>query len=138
MQPIKATVYNVGVFGVTRTEIRALEITVGKYAQYSSAVSVKFIAKGKRSPQGYWLTYKPELVILEGHDHMAPDGPMEPVGSVDANGVTATRSRYASCDPRWAEDFNRQLAAYVERTGAKILHDFRGFDTSAVRVQEGA
>lgn len=134
MQETKATIYHGGIMGVSKTEVRALEITIGKYAQYPNAVCVRFIAKGKRSVAGYWLTHAPHCVILEGHGHMEPDGMMEPLGEVRESNVIVTRARYASCDPRWQEDFDRQLAAYLAKTGAKVLHDFRGHNAHAAQA----
>jgi hypothetical protein len=137
MQTIKATIYIGGLFGVRKTEVRALEITTGPYAQYPNSVSVMFVEKGKRATQGYRLTNDPHLVILEGHGHLEPDGMMG-AASTRENGVIATQSRYASCDPRWRSDFDAQLTAYLAKTGAKVLHDYRGHDTRAAIAQQGA
>jgi hypothetical protein len=123
---IKATIYRSGMFGITATEVTSLGISVGKWAQYASAVHVRYVPKGKRSPRGEMISHDPYLVILEGHGHVKPDGMYDPAKS-EAGGQV---SRYASCDPRWRSDFDAKLSAYLSTSGAKVLHDFRGFDTS--------
>lgn len=115
---------------IIKLEVKDLVIETGvKYAQYDNAVKVTFVPKGKRSRRGMMLTYKPDLIVLEGWGHsIEPDGFMNPVGIVEGP-VTVTRSRYSSHDAGWQRDFEAKLNKYLAEKGLTIAADFRGHNS---------
>ncbi len=93
-------------FGVHRTDCRTLKISTGqKYAQYDNAIRIEYLEKGKRNARVCTLTYKPWLRVVSLAHAIAPDDPLVPTSA------GCKVSRYASCDPRWASDFEDKLAA---------------------------
>lgn len=127
---MKVTIYSQSEFGmgVRRCEAKLEDVRVHKYAQYERGITATFIPKGKRKARQLTQAYGPNMVILEGWGHPEPDSmflPEEP-SNVNPEDVMVARGRYSACDSRWQSDFNGKLAAHVERTGAKVLYDFRG------------
>lgn len=120
----KYTLYYTGMFGVRKMEATVCEVEVKPYAQYNDAVHVKYVEKGKRKVQGFVQGYKPSLLVLEGWGHPDPAS-MFNDPTLSPSGVVSRMSSYASCDPRWQSDFDAQMGKYLEKTGAKVLHDFR-------------
>lgn len=107
------TLYLAGGMGnIIRTDCRAVTVQVGKYAQYTHAINVQFLPKGKSKPRKMWIAdSSPFCVIVPMSKALQPDdifGSEEP-GSVD--GVTVKRGRYSAFDPRWESDFLEQLKA---------------------------
>lgn len=122
----KATLYHATGFGLgyRKTEVRDLQISIGKYAQYPSAVNATFIVRGKRKPMSLVQDSHPTLVVLEGWDHgLVPEDPFLPA---DAAGCRV--GRYASFAPEWDRDFRARLANYIHTCGARPLADYFGHD----------
>jgi hypothetical protein len=110
--------------GIVKIEATRCEVEVRPYAQYAAGIYVEFVPKGKRKAREFVQAYSPSLVVLDGWGHLDPASPWEPAEERD--GVTVQHGRYSACDPRWQGDFNEKLGAYLEATGATVLHDFRG------------
>jgi hypothetical protein len=91
---------------IIRQDCRDLTVsTEQQYAQYKDAVKVEYTPKGARKQRGFWLTYKPFLVVLDTKDAIdlaAILGDPEPGGSPD---VSVQVSQYSSFDDRWETDF---------------------------------
>jgi len=125
----RCTIYLKSEFGIGMIKIEAkeAEVDVRQWAQWQNGVFCKFRKPRQRrdrelSPQ----TRHASLVILEGWGHPDPDhGMVEMSRTEDA---VTSRSRYGACDPRWQNDFNESLAAYLEQSGAKVLADFRNHE----------
>jgi len=97
---------------IVRRDCRAATITVGvEYAQYNNAIKVEYTPKGARKRQGFYLTYKPFLVVLSAKDAIDPDSMLGGASSGGSPGVTVAMGRYASFDQRWKSDFVAALAA---------------------------
>jgi hypothetical protein len=128
----KVTLYFRGEFfgNYQKVEASALNIEIRNYAQYSSAVSATFTPKGARLPRGKWFTYEPSLVVLAGWGHFEPAPMMAETGE-EVAGVAVSESRRTACDDGWAVEFREMLAAYIEKTGARVLHDFHGHNAYA-------
>ncbi len=124
----KVTMYFQGGFGMVKVEATRLEVEVKPHAQYARGVYCSFVPKGKRKERSMVQAYRPSLVVLEGWGHPDPDSPFLPPEETGTEGVMVSKGRYSACDPRWGSDFAAKLAAYLESTGAKVLHDFRGHD----------
>lgn len=123
----RATIYKKGGLGMVKVEVSQVSTELTPYAQYQAAVRVRYTAKGKRTEVGYVDTYQPTTLVLDGWGHPAPDSIWdEATRRVDDQGTGTVRGRYTACDPRWQKDFDRMIAAYIARTGAKVLRDFRG------------
>lgn len=123
------TLYMLGGMGlaIQRIEVKHLELTMRKFAQYESAVSVKVIPRGARKVRGFVQDSRPTLVVLEGWDHIKPDGMWsKTVTDTAADGVARETTR--SCfDPSIETDFAAQLTAYLAaNTGVKVVADYRG------------
>jgi hypothetical protein len=125
----KATIYLRGMISMTRTEVRDLRIEIRPYAQYDSAVHVSFVPKGGRSRRGFVESHSPSLVVLDGWGHVEPAS-MFIASETSDSGVECSRGRYSACDPRCLADFGALLSAYVARTGAKIVADYRTHNAS--------
>jgi hypothetical protein len=123
----KVTMYLMGGLGMVKVEAKECEVRVAPCAQYSRALHVTFKAPRQRNARGTVLTYKPTLLVLEGWGHPDPDSAFGEEQAADS-GCVVSRSRYSSCDPRWASDFDAKIGAYIERTGAKVAADYRGHD----------
>lgn len=128
VQAQASTLYFKGGYGISKTEAREILIETGPYAQYNSAVFVTFIPKGGRTPRSFVQTFRPDLVVLPGWGHFSPDDSMLPAEDA-GNGVSISKGRYTSCDPRWASDFGGKLSAYLSAKGVGTLADMRQHDT---------
>lgn len=125
LEAVNATIYTRGGFSYTRTEVRLVRVTCGPYAQYQRALKLEWLAKGKRKPEGVWLSYDPKCVILRGQGHPVPRHFMEDKGG----GVSESR---ASCfSPQWCEEFAQLIDPYIAANPSQLLADYRGFDTRA-------
>ena len=116
------TIYRTGEFigNVHRTDCREVTVETVEYAQYTSALQVTYLEKGKRNKRRFVLTYKPFFVIVPTAQAIEPDGMMKP------NGDGSSISRYSSFDDGWIRDFDEKLKA----AGVPILADFRTHNTS--------
>lgn len=132
----ESTIYFKGGYGISKIECRELLIEVGPYAQYESAIFVTYVPKGARKPRAFVQTHKPDLVALAGWGHLDPDDPMLPERDA-GNGISVSRGRYQSCDPRWGSDFAAKLNAYLGARGLALAGDFRGHNPSE-RLYVGA
>lgn len=99
------TLYLRGMFGVGATACRKLKITTGvQYAQYSNAIRLEYVEKGKRTGRRCILDYKPWLRVVDSKQAVSPADPL--VSNEDGSKV----SRYTSFDPRYCTDFEDLLA----------------------------
>lgn len=98
-------VYRTGeMFGVARTDCRTLVIRTGqKYAQYNDAIRIEYLERGKRNMRSFMLTYRPWLRVMSLKDAVRPDG------ALVASGDGSRATRYLSCDPRYATDFEDKI-----------------------------
>ena len=130
MQNIKATLYRRGEFlgAIHKIEVRAISVTREKYAQYESAVRVEYIEPRQKRARTFVDSYKPSVLVLDGWGHPDPDSAFGPEEQT-APGVTLSKSRYSSCDPRWQSDFDAKIDAYIAEKGAKVIADMRGVNT---------
>jgi hypothetical protein len=102
-----------------RVEARNIEITIRPYAQYASAVEVRFVPRGARKVRGFVQTSYPSLVVLEGWDHFEPADAYRP--SVVGGKVSA----HLCHSEGWSRDFAAELDAYLAGNRAKVAADFR-------------
>lgn len=124
----RATIYTRGLLGsVTRTEVKTCQITVRPYAQYNHAVECRYRKPRQRVDRGFVQTFQPDLLVLDGWGHPEPGAAFETVS--ESADCVVSRARYSACDPRWAADFNAQIDAYLEASGARVVADFRGHNS---------
>lgn len=112
---------------MVKIECRACEIQIAPFAQYRKAVRARFLPKGKRAWRVLDETFRPTLLVLEGHGHPDPDEGWSKVTD------TVSRARYSSCDPRWQSDFSTMIDAYIAESGTKVVADYRGHDSDPER-----
>lgn len=117
----KCTVYTSGMFGIRKTEVRQVKVELGPYAQYSEAVHVTYLEKGKRKARAMVEGYRPYFLVLEGWGHPDPAGMWEESSSAELK-----VSRYSACDPRWQDDFDAKIGSYLASGKARVLVDIRG------------
>lgn len=108
-----------GPFGYTLVRAKSVKTEMVGYAQYSKALRVEYLEKGKRLRKAQVQTYKPTLVIIEGHVDLKLPDPFETTAS------GGERTRGSSFDPIWGEEFAKALTA----SGHKVLRDYRGLNT---------
>lgn len=129
----RCTAYHLGAFGYRRIELREIEVRVAPFAQHAAALHVTWIAKGKRTKQGFADQGRGGigLVVLAGHGHPEPyhwlSAP-QVVTHGDGIIVKSSMSRWASCDPAWAHEFDRQMRDYLAGLGPAVLADYRTFN----------
>lgn len=129
----KATLYFQGGYGMVKIEVRSVEFAERAYAQYSAAYEIKWVKRGARKTSGVVVTDHPSYLIIEGWDHPEVDAAFGP--EVESSpGVSVSKGRYSSCDPRWTSDFDAKINPYIERTGAKVVLDLRGHDPHKTRA----
>ncbi len=93
-----------------RINCKFVEVTTGvKYAQHTDAVSITFLEKGKRKTRGAVYGYQP-FVVVTSLDAPAPADMFAPAEVCEATGVSFSKSRYTSFDPRYQSDFMETLA----------------------------
>ena len=110
-----------------KTECRCIATTIAPWAQHRAALTVRYVARGARKARGVVYASSPSVVVLAGWGHPDADGMM--IGERTEGAVTTSHSRYMSCDPRWSADFDAMLSAYVAKSGARIVADYRNHDT---------
>ena len=109
-----------------RIECRSAEISLRAYAQFSAAIEVRFMQKGCRRVRGFMQTDSPSLLVLEGWGHPQPAGIFDESTREEVSpGVTFTKGRHSGFSPGWRLDFDAMIGEHVEKTGAKIVADFR-------------
>lgn len=129
----RVTIYFRGGLGaISRVECRTAEVRVRGWAQYPAAVECRFVPKGARKERGFVQSYRPSLLVLDGWGHPEPDGMFDEsqaeVRQTRAGTVTSVMARYSACSDGWQRDFDAMVADYLERSGARVLADFRGHD----------
>jgi hypothetical protein len=93
------TLYWQGGFGYGSAKVKWVKIRIGQYAQYPAAVHIEYLEKGKRKPRGFVQTYKPSLVIAEGHDNPEPPSFLGDY-KAEGDGVMVAQSRAAAAAGR--------------------------------------
>ena len=123
----KATLYIRGAISMLKVEVRNVSSLTRPYAQYRSAVSVRWTPKGKRNERSTVETTFASILVLDGWGHPEPMGMWDESKTVThENGITTGRARYSSCDPKCQSDFDTMIADHITKTGAKVLLDLRG------------
>ena len=121
----KATMYYRNDFGgMSKVEVKEISIEVRPCAQYNAAVHVAYKAPRQRHSRRFVQHSYPSLLVLEGWGHPDP-GSMYGAPEAVGGGVTLQRSKYLSCDPRYQQDFDAQIGAYLGESGSSVLADFR-------------
>lgn len=118
----KATIYyqtDFG-FGVSKREVKNLEIKEGKYAQYDKALHFRYVPKGKRKLRGFVKTDNDFVVVLEGWGHPEPtDGFAKEKES--ETGITTQSSRHTCFSPEYIKEFKALIIPYLESKQIKPI-----------------
>jgi len=126
----RATLFRVGAFGTTKLEARDVEITFRKSAQYPSSVYVSFVERGKRKRMAFAQDYEPNLTVYAGWGHELPVPPtMEKTDGGE-------KTRFATYDPRWRQEYDVAIEAFAKQTGRRPDLDFRNHDTRSPAPQD--
>lgn len=120
----KCTLYFKGGLGMVAVHCNRVEVKQGSYAQYAAALFVQFREKGKRKDRVLTQTSFPSVLIVEGHDAPEPDDGRVALESSQP-GVSVSRSRYMSCDPRWQSDFDAMIDAEIAAGRVRVVFDGR-------------
>lgn len=97
------TLYRAGWFGVGATKCKTLKVTTGvHYAQYTDAIELIYLEKGKRLARRCILDCKPWFRVVDNKSAISVPDPLEEC----AGGKV---SRYTSFDPRYITDFEDKL-----------------------------
>lgn len=131
----KCTIYKPAMFGMARIECATASFEICRYAQYPSAIALRWKAKGMRKEVGEYLASRPYALIVDGFGHpAAPDQWSEP--QLDPRtGLTGRVCRYSSFDPKIQTDFDKFWAEYEQSNPKlKVLADFRGFNTMQQQI----
>ena len=116
------TVFVSGAFGIHKHEGKLVNLGRRNYAQYVDRPYVSWIPKGKRKALGQIATYDPWMVVLEGHNHIAPPNPFTPK-TLSETGLVCSQSRYGSFDRRYKTEFDGEFSQYI--ADKNILLDCR-------------
>jgi len=114
----KVSVYWLSMFGYQKKEVRELDVVLKPYAQYREAAWLRFKEPKQRLARE--MVRVNDVLVLEGWGH--PD-PADWLGVIDEFGNK--RSRYASCDPRYAVEFDQMINEYLAKSGARVILDRR-------------
>ena len=114
----KATIYMIGMLGLSRHEVHLTEHGRRKYAQHDNAPYALFVPKGARKLRRMQTDYKPYLVILSGWNNPLPPSPY----ALDERGSSMV-GRYSMCDPQWDVDADTFLASIM--TDENTIADYR-------------
>jgi hypothetical protein len=118
----KGTLYVHGPFGFTKVEAKDIRVDVKPYAQYSHAVHVTYIPKGKQKARGHVDTYKPTLIVLSGWGHF------DPPSAFKKNSDGSEQSKDSCFSDVFLTDFDEALKASGALANGLVAADFRGFD----------
>lgn len=123
----KATICFQGEMGMAYGvhHVRNLEVRVRPWAQYGAAVEATFVPKGARKARRLIQSYRPNLVVLEGHVQVGIPGIWDESTRSDVGGSTTMKGRALSFSAAWHEDLRASLVA----SGGKVVADYHGFDT---------
>jgi hypothetical protein len=114
---------------IVRRDCRTVRITVGvQYAQYPNAIKVEYMPKGARNRRGFYLTYKPFLVVLSAKDAIDPASMLGAPTPGGSPGVSVAMSRYSSFDSRWESDFTVALKAKNIQPLYQVGNDYATLD----------
>lgn len=129
----KITLYRRTMLGYTKVECTKWSHAVRKYAQYESAVEVRFVPVRKRKPRYFMETSHPSTIILEGHGHPDPDSAWGEA-EVSENGVVSHTARHSGFSPEWDNEFNTKIDRYLAESSAKVLLDLRKHNSLTPQV----
>lgn len=121
----KATIYTTSEFmgNIIKTEVRKGEVEIKPYAQYSKAVHVLYVPKGKRKKRGFVKSHEPFVLILEGHGHPDADSLYDEAEATQDGKVSVSRGRYRCFHPGWVSDFRALISAHINdsRDDTKVI-----------------
>lgn len=125
----RGTIYTSTLVGYTKIEATEITFKVGPYAQYSDAVHLKFLPKGKRNLRLIQEGFRPRIIVLNGWRH--PD-PVKAGKEYKPTPGSAITFEYFNISKEGFEEndanFNAFIKEYIEKSGAKILVDTRGHE----------
>jgi len=128
----RVTLYVGGMFGYRRIEAERARVERRPYAQYLDAVVVRYLPRRAKLSRIIRLTSGPDLVILLGWGHPDLQQATEvgestlQLGQLSTT-YTVTSTKYASTDPRYDEEFESALDAYLAGLPlTQLLLDLRG------------
>jgi|GEM_PF-2750703 len=96
----KATIYFKGPLGISKTEGHLTSVDAG-----GAGGMVNYIPKGGRRERGIMTYYSPFIMVVEGWNKPDPDTAFEEIGEGKTPGVSLSKGKYMSADPRWVSDF---------------------------------
>jgi hypothetical protein len=121
----KATIYTTGELmgNVQKVEVRRGDVEVKPYAQFSDAVHVKYVPKGARRQRGFVKSFKPFVLILEGHGHPDPDSLFGEAVPSSVEGVSVAHGRHSAFGDEWTNDFRGMMGRYIAKSQgeAKVI-----------------
>ena len=124
MNKTKATLITKGILGnIIAVHVWLLEHGRKKYAQYPSAVYVKYIKKNCRKPSGFYQSYAPYLVILDGWQDIESQSLWGKKTFNAATGITSSEAKFAAFDDGWQKDFEASTKF------KNIIADYRNVNT---------
>lgn len=117
--PVATIFFSSSLWGhICKLEGRDVRVRFVKSFQWTRAVQVTLIPKGKRKPRRLIQDSHVDLVILEGTGHDFPLGlERGEDGTIELAGRGAEQVQ---------RDFNAHLTPYLARTGMSIAADYRG------------
>jgi len=118
---MQSTIYTVGMFGISKMEVKNLETERKKYAQYENALYVRFIPKGKRKLRQMVLVPSDYILILDGHNHPSPDDGFKQEVEGKTPGIMVKASRYTCYSPEYLTDFENMINPYMEANNLQAL-----------------
>lgn len=128
----KCTIYyresGISVGNIKKLVVKRAVVECGQYAQYDSALTVRFRAPRKRSDAHITQTFRPNLLIVDG-DGPEPDAIWDESKDERFDGLTIRHGRYRSTDSRWQGDFNKMIDARIADGSVKVIFDGRGHDS---------
>jgi hypothetical protein len=130
--PRKVTIYhNGGAIGIGKTEAKLIAVTGGDMS--GPGGHVFYSKKGGRNIQVLMPYYSPFWVIVDGWGQPNPDDPYVPLGG---DGVSVSKSKYMSADPRWETDFLDGIGKKLKVLAQLRNKKMKIFDKKAVIVRE--
>jgi hypothetical protein len=128
----RVTLYVGGLFGYVNKEAEWVRVDRRPYAQYVDAIFVEYLPRRARRARQMILTDDPDLVILLGWEHpdlqqaTETEEQSSPYGQRDRK-MTITKMKYAGADPRYEQEFESALDAYLASLPlTQLLLDMRG------------